>query len=936
MEEFKGKSNQELKEELNNLNEMQEFLKDEIDDEDMKKEYDDNQEKIDYLTKVVSDEPISVPEPSSEPQMDETIFVAETEMGKPKDIKVPEIPKDLFFADGGMTKKYFVPRYVKDKISPNFLNVYIDYPTPSGVQVAYGKETMSGQQRKLGSEKAMNIAKDIVKDIKEKHRHNLEDIDYFDNERGKVTIFAVSDDFEDTNFALGGYLTSAGIGAYYGAKNPKSVKKVTDPIDKAISQIGKNLTDKKYAKGGKVNKVYVDYMNKKKGFRPDRKYFKTYEEAEKWGRKEFERFNSDMIGYTEFERPLNAYAEGGIAYVNDDFPELVDSQTYVIDGVYGSNERESEIYVKELSDGGKWYALRDSKNINFTNDSLYDGINVEEVQDLETISSSSPIEYADDLDERIVSHYGEEMEERGDDYYAKGGALSKEFKFDKNFVIYVPSTTDVGNKISKKELDKRVGEVEKYVANEFGGYTETDTDGGYKSTSGEIIEEDIVKVSVFANNKDWKENESKVVSKVKEWATKWGQEAIGFEYEGDLYYIDEEGKFAKGGMTEKDKLDEAIKHFEDKIKKQGRITNARDEEQLSRLKELRKSFAEGGEVESSSELYDTYFEKYPYATELVAYYIYDYKDDNDIYNMEIGKYGKPIDITPYSELMLDYENTWKDKMPELDEQVKELIDNESMETGMFAKGGETASPITNYHKNFMGTLSFDLKVKGMRKPQDFIVYPITGKTNIIRIQSDKKWGEIDATTGKGILSKTGNNSWAFALDVSNRNVNKFDLTPEELEELKSKIRETSGKEVGNVIITTDNSGAELLEEGGVLDMNEVEIYEGPDDNYTIVMKGDVYGMNTQTLPNLSINMYEGDRSEYPSDISHWGKKMKFDDAPIVIKEKIEMRKEEYKEGGRIMSEKDEDIEVMERLIADEKDEDIKIELQKELEKLKNK
>ena len=236
----------------------------------------------------------------------------------------------------------------------------------------------------------------------------------------------------------------------------------------------------------------------------------------------------------------------------------------------------------------------------------------------------------------------------------------------------------------------------------------------------------------------------------------------------------------------------------------------------------------------------------------------------------------------------------------------------------------------------MGTLSFDLKVKGMRKPQDFIVYPITGKTNIIRIQSDKKWGEIDVTTGKGILSKTGNNSWAFALDVSNRNVNKFDLTPEELEELKSKIRETSGKEVGNVIITTDNSGAELLEEGGVLDMNEVEIYEGPDDNYTIVMKGDVYGMNTQTLPNLSINMYEGDRSEYPSDISHWGKKMKFDDAPIVIKEKIEMRKEEYKEGGRIMSEKDEDIEVMERLIADEKDEDIKIELQKELEKLKNK
>ena len=131
--------------------------------------------------------------------------------------------------------------------------------------------------------------------------------------------------------------------------------------------------------------------------------------------------------------------------------------------------------------------------------------------------------------------------------YAEGGALSKEFKFDKNFVIYVPSTSNVGDKISNEELEERVNEVETYVANEFGGYTETDTDGGYKSTSGEIIEEDIVKVSVFANNDDWNKNESKVVSKVKEWAKRWGQEAIGFEYEGDLYYIDEGGKCSKGG-----------------------------------------------------------------------------------------------------------------------------------------------------------------------------------------------------------------------------------------------------------------------------------------------------------------------------------------------------------------------------------------------------
>ncbi|MDA7670295.1 hypothetical protein N8587_03195, partial [Akkermansiaceae bacterium] len=251
----------------------------------------------------------------------------------------------------------------------------------------------------------------------------------------------------------------------------------------------------------------------------------------------------------------------------------------------------------------------------------------------------------------------------------------------------------------------------------------------------------------------------------------------------------------------------------------------------------------------------------------------------------------------------------------------------------YAKGGETASPITNYHKNFMGTLSFDLKVKGMRKSQDFIVYPITGKTNIIRIQSDKKWGEIDATTGKGILSKTGNNSWAFALDVSNRNVNKFELSDEELEELKNKIRETSGKEVGNAIITTDNSGAELLADGGELNMDEVFIYQDADDNYTIVMNGDVYDMNSFSMPNTSINNYIGDRRDYPSDISHWGKKITYDNAPMVIKEKIDMRKEEFEHGGKIHNDKEDDIQLLKDMISEEKDEDIKRELKKELEKL---
>ena len=132
----------------------------------------------------------------------------------------------------------------------------------------------------------------------------------------------------------------------------------------------------------------------------------------------------------------------------------------------------------------------------------------------------------------------------------------------------------------------------------------------------------------------------------------------------------------------------------------------------------------------------------------------------------------------------------------------------------YAKGGQTTSPITNYHKNIMGTLSFDLKVKGMRKPQDFIVYPIREKTDTIKIQSDKKFGEINILTGRGILSKSGSAMYHLSLDKARNNVNEFHLSKGEVQELKTQIKSTTGKSVGGSFVKSDNSAADLLEKGG--------------------------------------------------------------------------------------------------------------------------
>ena len=46
---------------------------------------------------------------------------------------------------------------------------------------------------------------------------------------------------KNMKFGLGGNLVAGGVGAYLGAKYPKSVKKVTDPLDKAFNDIKENL-----------------------------------------------------------------------------------------------------------------------------------------------------------------------------------------------------------------------------------------------------------------------------------------------------------------------------------------------------------------------------------------------------------------------------------------------------------------------------------------------------------------------------------------------------------------------------------------------------------------------------------------------------------------------------------------------------------------------
>lgn len=110
-------------------------------------------------------------------------------------------------------------------------------------------------------------------------------------------------------------------------------------------------------------------------------------------------------------------------------------------------------------------------------------------------------------------------------------------------------------------------------------------------------------------------------------------------------------------------------------------------------------------------------------------------------------------------------------------------------------------------KNIMGTASFTGKFEGMRKVQEFIVYPIRAEQDWIDIQSDTRYGQIDLTTGDVTMSKP-HAGGAYQIHHMTEGHGVGVLTERELIYLKQFIRHTASANAGtNGIVYCDNSGA---------------------------------------------------------------------------------------------------------------------------------
>jgi hypothetical protein len=114
--------------------------------------------------------------------------------------------------------------------------------------------------------------------------------------------------------------------------------------------------------------------------------------------------------------------------------------------------------------------------------------------------------------------------------------------------------------------------------------------------------------------------------------------------------------------------------------------------------------------------------------------------------------------------------------------------------------------ISNIHRNIMGTISFDAKFNGMRKAQDFIVYPMKENATEAVIQSDTRIGrDRSGKRRRSAVETAQRGCWVCAADAGV--CARWQLSQDDLNNLKASIRDTAGARVGTHGVVSDNSAA---------------------------------------------------------------------------------------------------------------------------------
>ncbi len=126
----------------------------------------------------------------------------------------------------------------------------------------------------------------------------------------------------------------------------------------------------------------------------------------------------------------------------------------------------------------------------------------------------------------------------------------------------------------------------------------------------------------------------------------------------------------------------------------------------------------------------------------------------------------------------------------------------------------STTALSSFRRNILGTLDFTAKFGKMRKASEFCVYPMQDSGETIRIQSDNRFGQIDLSTGAGIISANSGGAHAggawLTLCQIRGTAERFQLSESDRAALREQVKGTGGVLVGDSFVKCENIGALAL------------------------------------------------------------------------------------------------------------------------------
>lgn len=105
-------------------------------------------------------------------------------------------------------------------------------------------------------------------------------------------------------------------------------------------------------------------------------------------------------------------------------------------------------------------------------------------------------------------------------------------------VVYVPSTGRSQKFIGQDKFNRRIKNTRDFLRDTLGGYTSIAATGGFTRDDGTPVHEPVAKVVAFATKEDFREKRGEIKRWLLKKKSEWGQDSIGYEFEGDLYYLE--------------------------------------------------------------------------------------------------------------------------------------------------------------------------------------------------------------------------------------------------------------------------------------------------------------------------------------------------------------------------------------------------------------